>query len=61
MSIEEKLDLEEINKSFVKKESKERIKWAYETFKEGCDKFCNFCVASINSYSFIDSGDLFLR
>ena len=35
MSIEEKLDLEEINKGFVKKESKERIKWAYETFKEG--------------------------
>ncbi|MBS1257816.1 MAG: Phosphoadenosine phosphosulfate reductase [Candidatus Scalindua arabica] len=35
MSIEEKLDLEEINKSFANKESKERIKWAYETFKEG--------------------------
>ena len=35
MNIEEKLDLEEINKSFAKKESKERIKWAYETFKEG--------------------------
>ncbi len=35
MNIEEKLDLEEINKSFVNKESKERIIWAYETFKEG--------------------------
>ena len=35
MNIEEVLDLEEINKSFVNNESKERIIWAYETFKEG--------------------------
>ncbi len=35
MGIQERLDLEEISKSFSNKDSKERIIWAYETFKEG--------------------------
>ncbi len=35
INIQEKLDLEGINKSFNNKDSKKRIRWAYETFKEG--------------------------
>lgn len=34
MKLENKIDLESLNKEFVNKESKERILWAYETFKE---------------------------
>ena len=34
MNIEKKIDLETVNKEFINKESKERILWSYETFKE---------------------------
>jgi phosphoadenosine phosphosulfate reductase len=35
MKLEKKIDLENVNKEFINKESKERILWAHETFKEG--------------------------
>ncbi|MDR4497082.1 MAG: phosphoadenosine phosphosulfate reductase family protein [Candidatus Scalindua sp.] len=35
MKIKNKIDLKNINKEFLNKESKERILWAYETFKDG--------------------------
>lgn len=34
MKLRKKTDLENINKEFADKDSKERILWAYETFKE---------------------------
>ena len=34
MNLEKKMDIENLNKEFINKESKERILWAYETFKE---------------------------
>ncbi|MFQ5964573.1 MAG: phosphoadenosine phosphosulfate reductase family protein [Candidatus Scalinduaceae bacterium] len=34
MNLEKKIDLENVNKEFINKESKEIILWAYKTFKE---------------------------